>query len=92
MRAWQVRLVATGGRPVRAGRALARYLASWLWFAPALIAARLAGLHSAIEIFALVAVGATAYALLAFAHPERQFWHDALCGTRLVQWRAQSNA
>jgi uncharacterized RDD family membrane protein YckC len=92
MRAWRVRLVATDGRPVRAGRALARYLASWLWFAPALIAARLAGLHSAIEIFALVAVGATAYALLAFAHPERQFWHDALCGTRLVQWRAQSNA
>jgi uncharacterized RDD family membrane protein YckC len=90
MRAWQVRLVAADGRPVGKGRALARYLASWLWFAPALLAARVAGLHSAFEIFGLLAAGVVAYALLAFAHPERQFWHDALCGTRLVRWPAQS--
>jgi uncharacterized RDD family membrane protein YckC len=90
MRAWQVRLVAADGRPVGKGRALARYLASWLWFAPALLAARVAGLHSAFEILGLLAAGVVAYALLAFAHPERQFWHDALCGTRLVRWPAQS--
>jgi uncharacterized RDD family membrane protein YckC len=90
MRAWQVRLVTTDGSPVRPLRALARYLASWLWIAPALLAARAAGLHSAFDIFALLTVGMVAYALLAFAHPQRQFWHDALCGTRLVQWRAQS--
>jgi uncharacterized RDD family membrane protein YckC len=92
MRAWQVRLVAADGQPVRAWRALARYLASWLWFLPALLAARVAGLQSAFEVFGLLTVGAIAYALLAFAHPQRQFWHDALCGTRLVQWRAQSAA
>ncbi|MBZ8143845.1 hypothetical protein CLD22_29055, partial [Rubrivivax gelatinosus] len=22
-------------------------------------------------------------------HPDRQFWHDALCGTRLITWRAK---
>jgi uncharacterized RDD family membrane protein YckC len=92
MRAWQVRLVALDGRPVGRLRALARYLAGWLWFAPALLAARWAGLHSALEIFGLLAVGVAAYALLAFAHPGRQFWHDALCGTRLVRWPAQSPA
>jgi len=98
MRAWNVRLVTAEGHSVGQGRALARFLASWLWFVPALLTARLAGLHSASEIFALLITGVLAYALLALAHPQRQFLHDALCGTRLVSWdsrtggRAQSAA
>jgi uncharacterized RDD family membrane protein YckC len=87
MRAWHVRVVTAAGEPVGRGRALARYLASWLWFVPALAAARLAGLHSGPQIFGLLLVGVIAYALLALLHPQRQFWHDALCGTRLVTWR-----
>jgi uncharacterized RDD family membrane protein YckC len=90
MKAWQVRLVTAGGEPVTPLRALARYLLAWLWFAPALIAARAAGLHSATQIFTLLIVGVTAFALLAFLHPQRQFLHDAVCGTRLVMWRAKS--
>jgi hypothetical protein len=27
------------------------------------------------------------YAALSRLHPQRQFWHDALCGTRLVAER-----
>ena len=87
MRAWHLRLVTHAGLPVRQGRALLRYLASWLWFVPALATAWLAGLHSAAQIFGLMATGVIAYALLALLQPERQFWHDALCGTRLVTWR-----
>jgi uncharacterized RDD family membrane protein YckC len=96
MRAWQLRVVDVAGQPLTTMRAAARYLASWLWFVPALLAARLAGLHSAAQIFTLMAVGVVAYALLTRLHPERQFLHDALCGTRLVRWhpaparRAQS--
>jgi uncharacterized RDD family membrane protein YckC len=92
MRAWHIRLVTAQGEPVGRLRALCRYLASWLWFAPALVAARIAGLRSIWEIFALLAAGVLAYALLALLHPQRQFWHDALCGTRLVHWQAQSRA
>jgi uncharacterized RDD family membrane protein YckC len=87
MRAWHVRLVTVRGAPVTPLRAVARYLAAWLWFAPALLASHWAGLHSASAIFTLMAVGVAAYAALAFVHPERQFLHDALCGTRLVTWR-----
>jgi len=87
MRAWHVRLVAHDGRPVGQGRAALRYLASWVWFMPALISARLAGLDSATQIFVVVAVGVVAYALLSGLQPQRQFWHDALCGTRLVASR-----
>jgi uncharacterized RDD family membrane protein YckC len=90
MRAWHLRLVTAQGHAVGPVRALARYLASWIWFAPALLAARLAGLHGALEILVLLVVGVLAYALTAFAHPQRQFWHDALCGTRLVTWRPSS--
>jgi uncharacterized RDD family membrane protein YckC len=90
MRAWHVRLVKTGGDAVTPLRALARYLLAWLWFAPALIAAHVAGLRSAAQIFTLLIVGVIAYALLAFLHPQRQFLHDAVCGTRLVTWRAKS--
>ena len=87
MRAWHVRLVTHDGRPVGQPRALARYLASWLWFFPALATAWWAGLGSAAQILGLIAVGVLAYAALARLHPSRQFWHDALCGTRLVTWR-----
>lgn len=90
MQAWHVRLVTAGGAAVTPLRALARYLLAWLWFAPALIAAYAAGLHSAAQIFSLMIVGVIAYALLAFLHPQRQFLHDAVCGTRLVTWRAKS--
>ena len=87
MRAWHVRLVMADGQPVSQPRAVLRYLASWVWFVPALAVAWLASLHSATQIFASMAVGVVAYALLARLHPEHQFWHDALCGTRLVAWR-----
>lgn len=97
MRAWHVRLVTHDGQAVSQARAAVRYLASWVWFVPALMSAWLADLRSTAQIFALVGVGVIAYALLARLHPERQFWHDALCGTRLITWqptarRAQSGA
>jgi RDD family len=82
--------VTAGGASVSPWRALARYLLAWLWFAPALIAAHLAGLQSAAQIFTLLVVGVFAFAMLAFLHPQRQFLHDVVCGTRLVTWRAKS--
>jgi uncharacterized RDD family membrane protein YckC len=87
MRTWHIRLVTTAGAPVSQPRALARYLLAWVWFVPALAAAALAGLHSAGAIFGLMTAGVLAYALLARLHRERQFWHDVVCGTRLVDSR-----
>ena len=90
MRAWHVRLVTAAGAPVTPLRALVRYVLSWLWFAPALLSAHIAGLSTAVEIFILMAAGVTAYALLALLNPQRQFLHDALCGTRLVTWHPRA--
>lgn len=85
MKAWHVKLVmAQSGGPVSQPRALVRYLLSWLWFAPALLATWWADLHSAASIFGLLMAGVVAYALLSFLHPQRQYLHDAVCGTSLV--------
>ena len=70
-------------------RAFARYVLAWLWFVPALAAARYAGPNSAWAVFGLMAVGVVAYALLALTNPQRQFLHDLMCGTRLVDTRAR---
>lgn len=83
MQTWHIRVVTTSGQPLTQPRALLRYLASCIWFAPA---AALASLNhwARWDALAAVAVGVVAYALLALLHPQRQFWHDALCGTQLV--------
>jgi uncharacterized RDD family membrane protein YckC len=84
MKAWNIRLTGEDGGPVSQARALVRYLLSWLWFLPSLGALYLADLHGLVPIFGLLTAGVLAYAALAMLHPQRQFWHDAVCGTRLV--------
>ena len=83
MQTWHIRVVTSDGRPLTQPRALVRFVASCAWFAPA---AALASINhwTRWQGLAAVAVGVVAYALLALLHPQRQFWHDALCGTRLV--------
>ena len=86
MQTWHIRIVTAQGESLSQGRALARFLASCAWFAPA---AGLAALNhwTRWQALAAIAVGVVVYALLALLHPQRQFWHDALCGTRLVTSR-----
>ena len=89
MKTWNIRLVDRTGRPVTQGRALARYLLSWVWFLPPLAAIapfKLSGAESALLIGGWVVV----WALLARFHPRQQFWHDAWAGTELVTSRPMS--
>ena len=83
MKTWEIRVVDRQGLPLTQARALLRYLLSWLWFLPALAAVapfQLSGPESVVIIGGWIAV----WALLSRFHPERQFWHDALAGTRLI--------
>jgi uncharacterized RDD family membrane protein YckC len=86
MQTWHIRVVTVDGRPLSQMRALARFVAACAWFAPG---AAIAALNhwTRWQALAAVAVGVIAYALLALLHPQRQFLHDALCGTRLVDAR-----
>lgn len=87
MKAWHVRLVGRTGQPLSQTRALARYLLAWTWFLPALALIRWSGLQGGLPITAVLLAGVAAYAALAWLRRDRQFWHDAVCGTRLVTWR-----
>ncbi|MCU7371530.1 RDD family protein [Paucibacter sp. O1-1] len=87
MKAWHIRVVDSQQRPLGQWRALARYLLSWLWFLPALLSVWLLGLHGLGAIFGSLFAGVLAYAALAWLHPQRQFLHDAICGTRLITQR-----
>jgi uncharacterized RDD family membrane protein YckC len=84
MKTWHLRVVDAAGRPLRAGRALLRYVLSWLWFLPALVSVWALGLHGGGAIFGSLAAGVLAYLLIARLHPQRQFLHDTICGSRVI--------
>lgn len=83
MKTWNIRVVDTQGARLSQKRALLRYALSWLWFLPPLAVSWLFGLTG--QEAAVLALGWVAiWAILSRFHPDRQFWHDALAGTRLV--------
>jgi uncharacterized RDD family membrane protein YckC len=92
MKTWRLRLVTRDGRPLSQSRALARYIASWLWFVPALVALGLGGWRSGAATAAALTGSIVAYALLARLTPSRQYLHDLICGTRLQAWPAAAPA
>lgn len=83
MKTWRISVVDPTGKTITQARALLRYLVSWLWFLPALAMAALLKLP-VFESVALLLSWVVLWALLSYLHPQRQFWHDALAGTRLV--------
>lgn len=83
MKTWRIQVVDRTGRPPSQLRALGRYVLSWLWFLPPLAAVAPFQLRGA-EVMVLLAGWVLVWALLSRFHPQRQFWHDAFAGTRLV--------
>ena len=83
MKTWGIVVLDKNGKSITQTRALLRYLLSWLWFLPPLVALapfKLSGVESAVIITGWIVV----WAILSRFHPQQQFLHDALAGTRLV--------
>jgi uncharacterized RDD family membrane protein YckC len=92
MQTWRIRVVRADGTPLSQARALGRYLACCIaWFAPATLLASWLALPPWPSL-AAIAAGIVVYALSALAAPGRQFWHDLLCRTRLVDVRSSPGA
>lgn len=83
MKTWHIRLVSRTGQPVSQWRALWRYALGWLWFVPSLATVWLFKLPP-LESIVLVAGWCAMWAILSRFHKEKQFWHDAWAGTRLI--------
>jgi uncharacterized RDD family membrane protein YckC len=85
MKTWRLTLVAAhNGLPPTPGRAVTRYLAAWLWFLPPL------ALHPLLHLSVPATLGIWAawsglWAAAARLDPARQFPHDRLAGTRIVE-------
>lgn len=89
MRTWRIRVVDPQGQPLSRTRALARYAICWVWFLPPL--AVIAPFHlSAGENTVIVCGWILVWALLSRFHPQQQFLHDILAGTRLVDSNLQN--
>jgi uncharacterized RDD family membrane protein YckC len=84
MKTWHVRLVDKSGRPVTQRRALVRYLLSWVWFLPALGLAEWGHMRAGAALWTCMLGGVLLVAIAARWSPDRQFVHDLICGTRLV--------
>lgn len=87
MKTWDIRLVDTSGALITQKRAFVRYLLSWLWFLPPLLfsySLALSGAEGAVITLCWIGI----WSVLALFHPQKQFWHDAWSGTRLITWVA----
>ncbi len=90
MKTWHIRLVDVSGQPVSQSRALARYVLSWVWFLPSL--AFIWGLELPLGPGSVLIMGwIWIWVVLARFHPQKQFWHDAWAGTRLIDSRPMPN-
>ena len=83
MKTWRIEMVDQQGHRISRKAAFKRYMASWVWFIPPLVAAALLHLP-VIEVTILTLSWVAIWAILSRFHPQRQFWHDALAGTRLI--------
>lgn len=91
MKTWRIGIVDRHGRPLTQGRAFFRYLTCAMWVLPPLAA--LASRRFTLWQLAVIFFGWIAFwALLSRFHPQRQFWHDAWAGTRLVDASEPSRA
>ncbi|WDZ94698.1 RDD family protein [Herbaspirillum sp. WKF16] len=83
MKTWRFKLVDSNGRPVGLWRAAIRYLLAWLWVLPGLALA--SAVHGQQWMLLLIpAANILLWALAIRLDPQRQFLHDRIAGTRLV--------
>jgi uncharacterized RDD family membrane protein YckC len=83
MKTWHIRVVGRNGKAISQARALGRYVLSWVWFIPPLMAVspfQLSGPEIGLITTGWIAI----WALLSRFQAEGQFWHDVWAGTRLV--------
>ena len=85
MKTWHIRVTDLKGGALTQQRALWRYVLSWLWFLPPLAASWIFNIEVRNSLF-LAAGWILFWALLSRLHPQRQFLHDAMAGTRLISF------
>jgi len=84
MQTWRIRIVDRHGRPLTPLRAAWRYVLCSVWVLPPLAVFARGQLADWKPVTAAFFGWVLFWAALSLLHPQRQFWHDAWAGTRLV--------
>lgn len=84
MQAWRIRIVDRHGRRLTRGRAWLRYALCSVWVLPPIVLFSQQRVADWKPVTAVLFGWALLWGLLSLLHPQRQFWHDAWAGTRLV--------
>jgi uncharacterized RDD family membrane protein YckC len=84
MKTWRIKLIKPGAARISPRIAAARYLLAWMWFLPALLVNYGLSLKTWSEL-AVMVFGVALWAASALFDKDRQFLHDKLLGTRLIQ-------
>ena len=87
MKTWRIRLVDKNGASLSWARALLRYLLVWLWFLPGLALARLLDAQGWMLVL-IPSLNFVLWTAAVYLQAERQFPHDWISGTRLIQLAA----
>ena len=85
MKTWRIKLVKLGHARLPRSTALLRFTLAWGWVLPAIVVCYVFGLTDPRSVSAALAIGVLAWGLTALLDRDRQFLHDRLAGTRLVQ-------
>jgi uncharacterized RDD family membrane protein YckC len=83
MKTWHIKVLDASGQPLTQPRALLRYLLSWVWFFPPIVAAIPFQLPAPV-VGLLVLVWVFVWALSSKFQLRGQYWHDVWAGTQLV--------
>lgn len=87
MKTWRIRVVDKHGAALSWARALLRYLLVWLWFLPGLALARLLDAQGWMLLL-IPSLNFVLWTAAVYLQKERQFPHDWIGGTRLIQLAA----
>lgn len=90
MQTWRIRLVTVSGRPLTRKRAVVRYLLCWLWFLPGMAFSYALHVHGAMLVL-LPAINVVVWAATIYLDTDRQFLHDRMAGTRLLDVTSNKN-
>lgn len=86
MQTWRIRLETARGTSPRWPQAALRYVLAWLWLPPSAAVGHMLGLVKG-PFVGVLGAGLAIWVLLALLDPGRQFLHDRLARTRLVDLR-----
>lgn len=87
MKTWNIKLVNNNSKILSIPHAMIRYIASWLWISPLLLYYHLIGISSHFELITAVLGGMFFYSALSFLFLDKQYIHDKICRTRLIDVR-----